>query len=536
MPQQEKPSVYEFAGYRLDPASRRLTGRGGEALELRPRVFDTLLALVQASGTTLSRAELMSKVWPNTVVDENNLNQSIASLRKVLGKKPDGQDFIQTLPGRGYQFTEHVRRQDVSQDRRAAPSVQRELASKRIVLSIMPFVCLSNDPAHERMADGIQKALVTGASKFPEFDVHSIHSAANGRNTGSGVTDEVPSSGISYLMEGDLIISGSNYRVNVQLSDMHAGTTVWANRFENTYTDEIEAIDKVVQAILFEFYPTFHHYEKKLVSQKQPEDMTAWESFKMAVNPEHDRANIEQFDRALRYLDRALEIDPDFSEAHGTKPMFLAMRHWWSPLGDDEDVDNQLRFHAERALTLGAQQPWTIMNVSYVHGMLGEFDRAVKLASQAASMQPDSLQFQLAQATSRFYASGKADKHIPQLHELLASISPQNPSRPPIIMTLASAYAYVGKHDDAVETFDLDLGLASNFPESSVCALACHENLGHAEEAEALMRRVVSNFPGFDAQHFCRRNFGRWLSHPVFEEQRNALTSAVVRVQGRVKD
>src|SRR3712207_7197725 len=83
MSPQEK-HLYEFGPFRLDPVKRRLL-RDGEPVPLTPKAFETLLALVQQSGRTVEKDELMRRVWPGAVVEENNLNQNITALRKCLG-------------------------------------------------------------------------------------------------------------------------------------------------------------------------------------------------------------------------------------------------------------------------------------------------------------------------------------------------------------------------------------------------------------------------------------------------------------------
>lgn len=104
-----KPVIYfyEFGPFRLDPAKRLLT-RDGLPVTLTPKAFDTLLALVESQVRVLNKDDLMRQVWPNTVVEENNLAQHIFALRKALGESKDAHAYIVTVPGRGYQFVAPV--------------------------------------------------------------------------------------------------------------------------------------------------------------------------------------------------------------------------------------------------------------------------------------------------------------------------------------------------------------------------------------------------------------------------------------------
>lgn len=99
---------YEFGDFRLDAAKRVLL-RKGAPVPLTPRVFETLLYLVQHPDTVLDKERLMEAVWPDSIVEENNLTQNISTLRRVFGETPGSHRFIVTVPGRGYRFVAEVR-------------------------------------------------------------------------------------------------------------------------------------------------------------------------------------------------------------------------------------------------------------------------------------------------------------------------------------------------------------------------------------------------------------------------------------------
>jgi TolB-like protein/DNA-binding winged helix-turn-helix (wHTH) protein len=104
--------LYEFGPFVLDP-SERILRHGASRMELPPRVFDTLLVLVENNGRLLEKDALMRTVWGDTVVEENNLSQSIYLLRKALRDGEDGARYIETVPKRGYRFLAGVREVEV---------------------------------------------------------------------------------------------------------------------------------------------------------------------------------------------------------------------------------------------------------------------------------------------------------------------------------------------------------------------------------------------------------------------------------------
>jgi DNA-binding winged helix-turn-helix (wHTH) protein/TolB-like protein/tetratricopeptide (TPR) repeat protein len=99
--------VFEFGTFRVDTAERVLL-REGELVPLTPKVFDILLLLVENNGHVIDKDRLMREIWHNTFVEEGNLTQNISVLRKVLSDGARGQQYIQTIPRRGYRFVGYV--------------------------------------------------------------------------------------------------------------------------------------------------------------------------------------------------------------------------------------------------------------------------------------------------------------------------------------------------------------------------------------------------------------------------------------------
>jgi len=99
--------AYQFGPFHLDVRERRLS-RGDEVIPLRLKVFDTLLVLVENAGRLVTKQELLDTVWPETTVEENNLNHNVSVLRKALGEKATGQQYIETVPRVGYRFAAPV--------------------------------------------------------------------------------------------------------------------------------------------------------------------------------------------------------------------------------------------------------------------------------------------------------------------------------------------------------------------------------------------------------------------------------------------
>ena len=111
--------IYAFGDFRLDAVERALY-RQSQPVALTPKAVDTLLALIRRAGHVVSKEDLMQEVWPDSFVEEGNLNVHIFALRKVLAEADDNQTYIETIPRRGYRFRAEVQE---LRDEPAAPEI-----------------------------------------------------------------------------------------------------------------------------------------------------------------------------------------------------------------------------------------------------------------------------------------------------------------------------------------------------------------------------------------------------------------------------
>ena len=149
---------YVFGAFRID-VTDRLLFRDDSAVPLTPKAFDTLLFLVENGGRVLGRQEIMTEVWPDSFVEENNLAQNISALRKVLG--PAGSKLIETVPKRGYRFVGEVT--ETSDD--APGAIIRERTRTRVVIE----EDMKDDlDRRDVLAEGSSHQLKAAPLKIPE--------------------------------------------------------------------------------------------------------------------------------------------------------------------------------------------------------------------------------------------------------------------------------------------------------------------------------------------------------------------------------
>jgi DNA-binding winged helix-turn-helix (wHTH) protein len=141
---------YEFGPYQVDAVGRSLR-RAGEVIALPPKAVDVLVELVKRSGEVVGKKELMETVWPETFVEEANLNQMVFLLRRAL-QINKGTEYITTVPRRGYRFSGTVR--------------TVEVPCRFDSIAVLPLANLSSASSQEYFADGITEALIAELAKI----------------------------------------------------------------------------------------------------------------------------------------------------------------------------------------------------------------------------------------------------------------------------------------------------------------------------------------------------------------------------------
>jgi len=116
--------LYRFKEFTLD-TDQKILLRDGKPLSLTPKVFETLLILLENNGRIVGKEELMKRLWPDTFVEEANLTFNIQQLRKILGDKARNPLYIETISRRGYRFIADVEKNVID-----AGAINRHLTQK----------------------------------------------------------------------------------------------------------------------------------------------------------------------------------------------------------------------------------------------------------------------------------------------------------------------------------------------------------------------------------------------------------------------
>jgi TolB-like protein/Flp pilus assembly protein TadD len=216
--------AYEFEDFRIETGKRVLL-RGGEAIPLSTRVFDTLLHLVQQRGKVVEKNELMAAVWPDTVVEENNLNQNISALRRALGENRGENRYIATLSGKGYRFLPEV----------AIVQEVPEENPTRIRLAVLPFENLSGDSEREYLADGLAEETIASLGQIDpdHFSIIGRTSVMAYKRTTKSLAQIGRELAVSYLLESSIRAEAGRVRITCKLIRVRDQTQVWSSSYDS---------------------------------------------------------------------------------------------------------------------------------------------------------------------------------------------------------------------------------------------------------------------------------------------------------------
>lgn len=236
----KEPSIYEFGSFRLE-AVRRLLLRKGAPVPLTPKAFDTLLHLVRHQGELVAKNDLMCAVWPDTVVEENNLNQNISTLRRILGETRGDNVYIATIPGKGYQFIHTV---EVIAD--SAPE-----GSQPVILAVLPFENLSAQPERDYVADGLTEELIASLGLIDARHLRVIGRTAMMayKRTAKTLAQIAGELQAAYIIESSMRTEGQRLRITSKLIRVRDQTQLWSMSYDSQPDSILEFQQEISRTI-----------------------------------------------------------------------------------------------------------------------------------------------------------------------------------------------------------------------------------------------------------------------------------------------
>ena len=328
------PPIYEFSGFRLDVARRQLRASDDQPASLTVKVFDLLLYLVEHRGELVEKSTLLQAVWPNVIVEENNLNQNISVLRKVLGERAGEHRFIVTVPGRGFRFVAPVKVSGNGVAAAAQNPAARPDSAPRI--AIMPFENLSPDPANAFFADGLHdEVIATLAQRAPDLQVISRTTMMRYRAHPAPLPQIAAELHVNYVVEGTVRREGDQVRVTLQLIEAREDRHLWAQSYERTLESALTLQCEVASDVASRLAARFHG-DTAAPPTHNPQAYDLYLRSRLLAQQLTPLSRPEQYAEVDVLLSRAIELDPNFAIAYANRAGFADARFAFNYETSDE--------------------------------------------------------------------------------------------------------------------------------------------------------------------------------------------------------
>jgi DNA-binding winged helix-turn-helix (wHTH) protein/TolB-like protein/tetratricopeptide (TPR) repeat protein len=497
----------DFGPFRVDTAKGVLL-RAGQPVALSPKAFDTLLRLLEEPGQVVTKAELMESVWPDAIVEENNLTQSVSALRKALGDANGEPQIVLTVPKRGYRFVAEVRA--ASPEEAGSPAAPSRLSAARAVgwlvassltvlavffvqkmirgrpplvssprsIAVLPFRSLQAGSADEILELGMADAVITRLSRLHEVVVRPT--SAIRRYT--GLEQDSIAAGrelrVEAVLEGTIQKADDRYRFTVRLVNVADGKSVWSGAFDELAADLFTIEDSIAGQVAVSLSLSLSEEEHQRLRRPSTRDPRAYDTY-LKGRYEWNKRTSDGLKRSVEHFRRALDLDPDNALAYAGLADSYVVLYDWQYLPPDETVP-LARAAATKALELDgalAEAHASLAEVRFLYdhdwsGAESEFRTAIRLSPNYATAHH--WYARLLQSLSRF------DEALVELKKA-RDLDPLSP----VIRTNVGALSYYRRrYDDAIEQLRAVLVTEPDF------ALA-HWHLANAYERKGMFDLAI---------------------------------------------
>lgn len=409
---QRSSRFYEFGPFQIN-VTERLLQRGDELVPLSPKVFDTLLILVENHGHVVSKTELMKLLWPDTYVEESSLTQNISLLRRALTGIESDRQYVETIPKRGYRFVGDVRYVDESANADHVGSVvgdaktmgvdvnerfhvpdsaevtheprvrfgrinlyvaalavcvlvgalitlayrlrQRATSNEALAgksIAVLPFKTIGTESERDLLGLGMADALIIRLSRLEELTVLPTGSVFRYNNRDKDAVSIGRELGVEGVLDGTVQRQGDNVRVTAQLIRISDGKTVWSITHDEKQSNVFALQDSISQQLAESLIPEISANRKRTLWARPTANTEAYQAYLMGIHFWNRRTN-ESLTKAIEYLEEAVRLDPKFAQAHAILAdcLFLGGLEEYRVLPHDEAL-KRAEAAANRALEL----------------------------------------------------------------------------------------------------------------------------------------------------------------------------------------
>lgn len=455
--------------------------RDGRTIAIGQRALMVLEGLVEAQGGVVTKADLMAKAWPGLVVEEGNLTVQVAALRKELGARPDGQDWIVTVPRIGYRFA--------GLDTR--PPAAEPLAGEngRPRLAVLPFLNLSSDASRDYFADGVVEDLITAFSRFKSFSVTSRNSTFAYKGKAMDARQIARELGVRYLLEGSVRLAGDRVRVTTQLVHASTGTHHWAQSFDGELGQIFEFQDRIAEAVVGLVEPQIRKAEIERARRQWPADPEAYDYFLRAL-PNFYSRDPEGYRIALAHLEQAIALELDYAAALAYASWADARRGTVSLTMLTEEETTRCLGYARRALQYGEDDPMVLAICGHSLLAIGHMPaEGLATVRRALKANPNNVAVLVLVGICNMLA-GDLDE-AEACYRRAFQLSPGAPEAYESLAGIGFALFFKREYEAALEWLEQSAATLVDWPPTYWMLTASYAHLGRLDEARGALQRLL---------------------------------------------
>ena len=375
-----------------------------------------------------------------------------------------------------------------------APGAALQLPDKPSI-AVLPFLNMSGDPEQEYFADGIVEDILTGLSRLRWLFVIARNSSFSYKGHNVDVRQVGRELGVRYVLEGSVRRGGKSIRITGQLIEAETGNHLWAERYDRALDDVFAIQDEITESVIGCIQPEVYAAEHDRLKRKPPQSLDAWESFirGMFLYSQHSDAGTKD---ALNMLERAIELDPYYAQAHGLRAVCLA----WRAIQGWENRDTAFAEAAEgadRAVACDPEEPWAYL----AHGFIAVGNRrdseAVSAFSRAIDASPNfAYAHGLLGAAHAF--GGRPDQAI-ECIDRGVRLSPRDIFGDEYALYYAFVHFQVGRYGEAASAAHRAIQQRPGHPVSYIMAAASYGLAGETDKAKRAITQLTNLVPNISA-------------------------------------
>lgn len=515
---------YSFGRFQLHPHRRALFSQG-KVVPLVPKALEMLLLLVENRGKVLEKQELLESLWPGSIVEEANLSQTIYLLRRALGEGSDGQQYVETIPKRGYRFVAPVEESLEETARQPEQSLQPAATGKPsrktiwislgalallvavglVIFSfwssqsiansaftgpiksvaVLPFRQLNSDDDNY-LGLGMADVLITRLSELNHLVVKPISAIRKYDSSDVNPFRVGEELNVDAVLEGTFQRAQDRLRVTWRLHDVRKGRAIWSGKFDEKFTDIFIVQDSISEQVVNALALNLSREKRNTMIRRYTANNEAYDLY-MKGRFWWSKRTVAGLKKAVENFEQAIFLSPNYALA------YAGLADCYNLLSILEVMSPQEAFPKAKTAALKALQ--IDDTLAEAHSALGwtkwvydwnwaeseeEFKIAIELSPNYAGAY-DGYGVCLAQI-------GKFDEALKQLKQA----QQLDPLSLVIQVHIGWVYFYSGKYDLAIEQYQRALEMDPNYIWARAHLSQAYEQKKMFAQAIAELRQVIA--------------------------------------------